>query len=178
MNTLRILLDICLLRGKAQDLPTSINLVALTALAGIVIDYLSLPERGFDAGRLLFVVSQTVLFGAGLWVVLKLRSVPARWTQTVTALYAANAAFSLLLLPLLPALAETLRQGPDMALGWQGYVVLAVSGWFMVVMARVLREAMEVSLLGAFVVTLALIFVVRITGMALAPLFGLHIASE
>jgi heme/copper-type cytochrome/quinol oxidase subunit 3 len=178
MNTLRLLIDICLLRGKAQDLPAAVALVVLTALAGILVDYLSLPERGFHVGRLLFVVSQTVLFGAGLWLVLKLRGFPARWTQTVTALYAANAAFSLLLLPFLPALAETLTRGQDSALGWQMYLVLAVSGWFVAVMARVLREAMESSLLAAFVATLALIFAVRVAGLALAPLFGLHVAAE
>jgi hypothetical protein len=45
-------------------------------------------------------------------------------------------------------------------------------------MARVLREAMESSLLAAFVATLALIFAVRVAGLALAPLFGLHVAAE
>jgi len=178
MHTLLLLFDICLLRGKAQDLPTSSTLVALTALAGILVDYLSLPDHGFNVARLLFVASQTVLFGAGLWLVLKLRGFPARWTQTVTALYAANAAFSLLLLPFLPALAETLKQAQDIALGWQMVVVLAVSGWFIAVMVRVLREAMESSLLGGFVVALALIFAVRVVGLTLAPLFGLHVATE
>lgn len=178
MGALRLLFDICLLRGRTQDLPTSHTLLALTALAGILVDYLSLPSHGFEIGRLLFVVSQTALFGAGLWLVLKWRGFPARWTQTATALFAAKAAFSLLLLPFLPALAEMMKQEPGTSPGWQMYVMLAVSGWFIAVMARVLREAIETSLIGSFVVTLALIFTVRLVGLMLAPLFGLGVPAE
>lgn len=173
MPVLRLIIDICLLRGKPQDLPTSVNLLALAALAGALVDYLSMPSRGFEIGRLLFVVFQAVLFGAGLWLVLKLRGFPARWVQTATALFAANTVFSLLLLPLLPALTEMIEAGPEATLGWQGVVMMLLSGWFLAVMARILREAMEMSLLGSFAVSLALIFTVRMIGVALAPLFGI-----
>ena len=173
MAFLRLILDICLLRGKPQDLPTSHTLLVLAALAGVAVDFLSLPEPGFDLGRLLFVISQAVLFGAGLWLLLKLRGFAVRWTQTATALYAANAVFSLLLLPLIPALAEMLEAGPPASLGWQGMLMMVLSGWFLAVMARVLREALESSLLGSFGLSLALIFAVRLVGFVLAPLFGL-----
>ena len=173
MPFLRLIFDICLLRGKPQDLPASHTLLVLAALAGVVVDFLSLPNREFDFGRLLFIVTQAVLFGTGLWMLLKLRGFAARWTQTATALYAANALFSLLLLPLIPALAEMLEAGPPASLGWQGMLMMVLSGWFLAVMARVLREALEASLLGSFGLSLALIFAVRLAGFALAPLFGL-----
>lgn len=175
MHFLRLIIDICLLRGRTQDLPTSPQLLVLAALAGALVDYLSMPNREFDLGRLLFVVFQAVLFGAGLWLVLKLRGFPARWVQTATALFAANALFSLLLLPLMPALAEMIQAGPQATLGWQGVVMMVLSGWFLAVMARVLREAMESSLLASFALSLALIFAVRMAGLLLAPLFGLRV---
>jgi hypothetical protein len=173
VNLLRLILDICLLRGKPQDLPTSGTLALLAAAASVVVDYLSLPDHAIDLGRLLFVVSQVALFGAALWLLLRQRGYPERWTQTVTALYAANAVFSLMLLPFLPALAEMVRQGAAAGMGWQGYVSLALTAWFLAVMARVLREALELGMLASFLVSLAVIFVVRILGLVLAPLFGL-----
>ena len=173
MNVLRVILQICLLRGKPQDLPTSLGLLALTALAGVVVDYFSLSSQEFSLAQLLFVLFQVALFGGGLWLVLRLRGFAARWIQTATALYAANALFSLLLLPLLPALEQMLKAGPDSAPGWQGYVMLFVSGWFLAVMARVLREAIEASMLVSFLMSLGLIFAVRVAGMVAAPLFGI-----
>lgn len=175
MSWLRQIIEICLLRGKPQDLPTSVNLLALAALAGALVDYLSMPSRGIEIGRLLFVLFQVGLFGGGLWLVLKLRNFPARWVQTATALFATNAVFSLLLLPLVPALAEMIQAGPEATLGWQGVVMVVLSGWFLAVMARILREAIETSLLGSFAVSLALIFAVRMIGVALAPLFGIGV---
>jgi heme/copper-type cytochrome/quinol oxidase subunit 3 len=177
MNTLRLLLDLCLLRGRAQDLPASMQLVWLTAATSVVVDVLSLPDGGADLGRILFVASQVVLFGATIWLVLKLRGFPERWMQTISALYAANTAFSVLLLPMLPALMAMYEGGPGTPVGWQAYVMLAVTGWFLVVTARVLREATEWPLLPSFLVSIACITVVRAAGLVLAPLFGLAVQA-
>jgi hypothetical protein len=177
MNTLRLLLDICLLRGRAQDLPASMNLVWLTAATSVAVDVLSLPDGGAGLGRILFVASQVALFGASIWVVLKLRGHPARWVQTISALYAANTAFSVLLLPFMPALAAMVEAGPGTPVGWQAYVMLALTGWFLAVTARVLREATEWPLLPSLLVGIACIMVVRIAGYELAPLFGLSVQT-
>lgn len=172
MNTLRIIVDICLLRGRAQDLPASRNLVWLAAFASVAVETLGMPERGLDVGRLLFLVSQVALFGGAIWLVLRLSGFPARWLQTVSALYSANAIFSLLLVPFLPALAEMIRQGPGATLAWQGYVSLLLSGWFLAVMTRVLREATEWSLGVSLLASIGSIVAVRVLGFLTAPLFG------
>jgi len=174
MNTLRLLIDLFLFRAKPQDLPTSPRLLAMAVAVGVLVDVLSLPDGRLDPGRWLFIIVQAGLFGLGVWLVLRSRSVTARWTQTATALFAANAFFSLLLLPLMPALVEMMKAGPEAAPGWHAYVMLAVSGWFLAVMARVLREALETSMALSLIITLALIFAVRMLGLLMAPLFGLH----
>jgi hypothetical protein len=174
MNTLRLLIDICLFRAKPQDLPTSRQLLAMTVAAGVLVDVLSLPDGRLDPGRWLFILLQAGLFAAGVWLVLRSRGMTTRWTQTATALFAANAFFSLLLLPLMPALVEMMQAGPQAVPNWQAYVMLAVSGWFLAVMARVLREALETSMGLSLIITLALIFTVRMVGLLAAPLFGLH----
>jgi hypothetical protein len=173
MNTLRLLFELCLLRGRTQDLPTSINLVWLTAASSIAVDVLSMGDGGAALGQILFVALQVVLFGAAIWLVLKLRGYPERWTQTITALFAANTAFSVLLMPFLPALAAMVQAGPGSPIGWQAYVMFAISLWFLAVTVRILREATEWPLLPSVLVTIGCIAVVRVAGIALAPLFGL-----
>ena len=177
MHILKIILDICLLRGRAQDLPTSMNLVWLTATASVAVNALGMPERATDLAQLLFIASQAVMFGAVVWLLLRLRGFPARWTQTVTALYAVDAVFSLLLLPFLPALMEMIKQGPEAKPGWEAYVLLALSGWLLLIIARVLREATEWPLALAFLAGFTSLLAVRILGHLIAPLFGLMVQA-
>lgn len=177
MSLLRQFLDICLLRGRTQDLPTSTNLVLGTAVASVVIDFASLPEEARNPGHLLFVISQVALFGAAVWLLLRQRGFPERWIQTITALYAVNAAFSLVLMPFLPALAEMLKQGPGVAPGWPAWLALALTAWFLAVMARVLHEALETGMLASFMLSLAVIFAVRLLGLVLMPLFGVTVGA-
>jgi hypothetical protein len=177
MPILKIILDICLLRGRAQDLPASMNLVWLTAAASIAVNALGMPERTTNLAQLLFVVSQAILFGAVIWLLLRLRGFPARWTQTVTALYAVDGVFSLLLLPLLPALMEMVKQGPEARPGWEAYLLLVLSGWLLLIIARVLREATEWPLPLAFLAGFTSLLAVRILGHWIAPLFGLMVQT-
>lgn len=177
MPILKIILDICLLRGRAQDLPTSMNLVWLTAAASVVVNALGMPERATNLAQLLFIVSQAVLFGAVIWLLLRLRGFPERWTQTITALYAVDAVFSFLLLPLLPALLEMVKQGPDAKPGWEAYLLLVLSGWLLLIIARVLREATQWPLPLAFLAGFASLLAVRILGHLIAPLFGLMVQA-
>jgi hypothetical protein len=173
MPVLKIILDICLLRGRAQDLPASVGLVWIAAVTSVTVN--SLGTTGQDAGlaAVLLITSQVALFGAAVWLVLRLRGFPARWLQTMTALYAVDAVSTLLLLPLLPALVEMLKQGPEVVPGWEGFAMLALVGWLLLVNARVLREAAEWPLPLAFLAGLTMLLVVRMIGIFLVSLFGL-----
>lgn len=178
MNTLRLIVEICLLRGRAQDLPAGMQYVWLTGIASAAMDILSLPTESITAGHLLFIAMEVSLFGATLWAVLKLRGVPERWMQAVTALYAANAVFGLMLLPFVPALAEFARlvqQGASPAAGLEVYATMFLSGWFIAVMTRVLREATGWALGLSLAATFACIAFVRIAGAILASAFGLQV---
>ena len=173
MHLLKIILDICLLRGHAQDLPASVKLVWITAAASVVVNTLGMMGQDIGLAPLLFIVSQVALFGAAVWLVLRLRGFPTRWLQTITALYAVDAVFNLMLLPLLPALVEMLKQGPQITPGWEGFVMLAMVGWLLLIIARVLREATEWPLPLAFLAGLTILLAVRMVGLFLVPLFGL-----
>ena len=90
----------------------------------------------------------------------------------MTALYAVDTVFSLLLLPLLPALVEMLKQGAEAQPGWEGFALLFLSGWMLFIIARVLREATEWPLPLAFLAGLTSLLAVRMLGVLLVPLFG------
>ncbi len=150
----------------------SMNLVWLGAGASVAVDAASLPGGKLDMEHLLFLVLQVVLFGAAIWGLLKARGFVERWVQTMSALYCTNAVFSLLLLPFLPALAEMFKQGPGATPGWEAYVMMLLSGWFLAVMTRILREATEWSLPLSFLASIASVAMVRMLGLLLAPLFG------
>lgn len=174
MNVLRLFLEICLLRGKPQDLPTSVPLLVLTVAANVVIEYLSLGGKAFSSGELLFVLFQVMLLGGGLWLILRQRRFANRWIQTATALFAANVFFSLLMLPLLPTLHEMAKVGPAMVINWQLLVAFALSVWSLMVMAHVMREALEISRIASFVVSLALMISIFMLSSFLAAVLGLY----
>jgi len=174
MSTFTTLLQICLFRGKPQDLPTSTGLLLGAALSGIAIDALGLPGAGLDGRNLVFALLQTTLFGFGVWLVLSTRGFSARWIQTSTALFAVNALFSLLMLPLTPALHQMLQSTGPVEPGWQVMVAFLISSWLLAVVALILREALEVGLLASFGVALALTFGVLIVSSMLASMLGLY----
>ena len=184
MPILKIILDICLLRGRAQDLPASLKLVWLTAAASVAVNAIGMPEQTLDLVQLLLITLQAALFGAVVWLLLRLRDYTARWMQTVTALYAVDAVFTLLLLPFFPALREmfigmmeTIKQGLEVKPEWGAYVLFVFICWKLLVVARVLREATGWPLLLAFLVGFTALLVAAILGGLVAMLFGLMVQA-
>lgn len=180
MHNLKIILDICLLRGRTQDLPASMNLVWLTAAVSVTVNALSMPERATDLVQLLFISTQAALFGVVVWFLLLLRGFPTRWMQTVTALFAVEAVFIILVLPLWPTLREMLemiRQGLEVKPNWETYAFIALGGWFLLITARVLREATEWPLPLTFLAGFTVQLVVNFLGYLIAPLFGLMVQA-
>lgn len=130
MSIAKTIIDICLLRGRPQDLPASTSLLWLVALSTIVVDYVSIASiYGYGGMRLLLVVIQVFVFAGVVWAVLQLRGHAERWLQTIIALFAANTIFSLILLPVLPELAVLINQSsaaqPTPQIGWEIYFALA-----------------------------------------------------
>jgi hypothetical protein len=177
MNTLMLFLNFFVLRAKPQDLPASTALLAAAAAVCMIADFLSLPDKESLFGPALFVGTRPVLYGAACWFLLKQRGFEARWVQTATALFAAIAMLSLLRLPLLPALLEMMKQAPvegqPIALGWQAFASFALELWFLVLVARILREALELRPWVSALVCIGVVFSIEITRFVLAPSFGL-----
>jgi hypothetical protein len=155
----RTILEICLLRGRPQDMPTSPLLVALLALLSVVVDYLGGVGEPHGAQRVAIAALHTAAFGGVIWAALKLRGRPERWWQTIAALYAANVVVSLLLLPVLPQIAQLLEKGAEASPGWGVYVFIGGGLWFLMIMGQVMRQALDMPLLLSVLISIACMLV-------------------
>jgi Na+-translocating ferredoxin:NAD+ oxidoreductase RnfD subunit len=77
----------------------------------------------------------------------------------------------------MPALLEMVKQGPEAKPGWEAYILLVLSGWLLLIIARVLREATEWPLPISFLAGFTSLLAVRILGYMIAPLFGLTVQA-
>ncbi|MCZ7599842.1 MAG: hypothetical protein M5U09_21870 [Gammaproteobacteria bacterium] len=82
-----------LFRSGPQDAPASEQYLIATGVL-VAVSY-ALTNNLYDSvyHRVVIAVSQVIVFGAVVWVVLRLRNLQARWTQTLTALFGAAALF-------------------------------------------------------------------------------------
>ena len=165
MPILKILLDICLLRGQPQDLPASKKLVALTALLSIASTYALDYLHREMLGGLMFAVSQTALLGAVVWVVLAVRGYTERWLQTIAPLFVATSLVDVIKWLVVASVLghEASTPGP-----WLAGFILAIALWFIAIMAHVLRHALALSLALAVLVSLGCVLA---SGMVMILLF-------
>ena len=165
MSILKILFDICLLRGQPQDLPASKNLVALTALLSIASTY-TLDHLHQEILRgLVFAASQTALLGAVVWVALAIRGYTERWLQTIAPLFAAATLVDVIKWLVVASVLghEASAPGP-----WLTGFILVIAMWFIAIMAHVLRHALALSMALAVLVSLGCVLA---SGMAMILLF-------
>lgn len=150
----RVSLDILLLRCGPQDLPADWRL-----LAGFAVVYCSLAGMQMSlvtpAGSAVFqAILATLLLAAYVNAVLRLREMPERFVQTLSALFIIGSALTLLMLgptsalaPFLQAVADNPNaqaapQPPAIAL----FSYMLVGIWNLVVFGHIYRHALSVPL--------------------------------
>jgi len=144
---IRFFIDLCLLRAKPQDLPTSQALFGLVVAVNVVIGggaaagALGGPLQGFLGG-----VLDTAILALYLWLLLGFRNHRERFLQTATAALGVSAMVSAVSLPLqwaLPADPEAITAVSEAA----SLLFLVLVVWLQVALGHVLRHALSVSLL-------------------------------
>lgn len=170
MPVIRTLVDICLLRGKPQDLPTSPSLVWQTALLSIVSDFIMDNVHPSIAIRVLFAAAQAGLLGTVVWGALKVRGHPERWMQTISPLYAGGALINLITWPVF-----TYAITPDVPNSdhWALLIGVGMTVWFLAIMTNVLHHALELSIGRSAAVSVACLMVSGIALLLLFPLPGM-----
>ncbi|MGA7297151.1 MAG: hypothetical protein WBW92_06535 [Rhodanobacteraceae bacterium] len=150
--------NLCLLRIGPQDLPCSQGLLGTVLGLNLVLDTATgwlLGEPATALGTSL--VSLVVVVG-GIWLLLKMRDLQARFVQSALAVASAGLLFSVLAIPIqmamapLPAELDLLTDGQTL-----GMMLLAgLGGWSLAVMGHVLRHALERTFLTGLLLALAL----------------------
>lgn len=153
--------DICIFRLGPQHLPRSGALLVITALANLCLSML-INRLQLDLPTALLVAALEFVVVAGLTGLLLLAfRHSARLTQTLTALMGTGAVIGTIVLVLLsvsPQLPQLLR--------------VTVFLWNLLVMAHILRHALEVHLVAGFVIAvgyaMVLIQLIAVTDRALS----------
>lgn len=152
-KTVRTLIQICLFKAKPQDLEASINLLIVVIVASLV---LFMVRNHYLIGANILYVSlvQVALPGLGLKFLLMLFSKPERWLQSATALYGCSALLLLAIIPLL--MLPNGNEVSQSALSVTNMLIIASSLWYFMIVIFIFRETMEISLVLAFVIAMAL----------------------
>lgn len=154
---LLMLRKLCLLRIGPQDLPYSQTLLGMVIGLNVVLDtasglLLGKPGMAFAAS----LVSLVVVVG-GVWLLLKMRQLDARFVQAATGICAAALVFSLLAIPIQMAMAplpDDLSQLSDAQTA--GMMMLAgLGGWSLAVTGHILRHALDRTFLVGILLALA-----------------------
>lgn len=160
--------DICRLRKAPQDIPASPQLLALSltayALLSCLLQGLSEPVD-LAVSSALLEIAVLMLF---VQCLLLLKGRPARWMQTMTALAGAGVILRLIVLPLY------LFAGVGSGAALIGYnlgltLLLMLVGWGVVVMAHILRHALETHPALAFMLALVYLFLLVYLTLTLLP---------
>ncbi len=142
---LNLFVDICLLRAAPQDLPSSVFLMLVTALLGLLSGTVVIIDSfGSLGGALLAQLLDLGLMLGLLRAGLVAAGRGPRFLQTATALLGSGVFINLVTMPL-----QLLMRGGDAASsggGVAGLLFLLLTFWVLLVIGHILRHAFEMRL--------------------------------
>ena len=162
--------DICRLVKGPQDIPESKNLLFLCLLLyGVISIVLAALSQEIDKAVLsgLIEVALIMLFSQAL---LQIRGKTSRWTQTVTSLAGTGIIISLIALPLYLLIGvDGSNEGTSSQV--YGLIMLAtLACWNIIIMAHILRHALDVHMGTSVVLSLLYIWVIFSFTTAVIPI--------
>ena len=154
---------LCLFKSKPQDLPASSQLLLVCVVATFATNLLG-NAYYLEQQVALFSLSETVLLGVAIWLLLQIFNLKERWTQTAIAVYGASTLLSILSLPFFGLLTQNAERE---AMSTPLAMVLLIEFWFYAILVFILKEALDSSLSLAITITLVVVLGLIITLMAL-----------
>lgn len=163
--------DVCRLIKRPQDIPGSKNLLTLClvvyGLMSILLAMLSQPmDKAVLAGIL-----EVILIMVFSQALLQIRGKSSRWTQTVTALAGTGIVISLIALPIyiLIGVGGTNEASSGIGQGIGLLLLATLACWNIVIMAHILRHALEVNFVLAIVLAITYIWIIFSFTSAIMP---------
>ena len=158
---LMALVDILRLQNGPQDLPGTSSALAATIAVSCALSLIALGIMGNDNPALQIAAAAgfTLLF---VGVALQLRRLGNRFVQTATALFGTDALLTLIALPATAGLDQAAEEISPIAAVW----LLGVLLWTLVVVGHILRNALDLPLIGGVLAALLYLFLsVNVTAM-------------
>ncbi len=176
---LQSLVNILLFRAGPQDMPSSWPLLKLTAVAALLTATATatgMLNLGFPQA-LLASAAKAGVYALLIFLLLKSGSKPERWIQTMIALFGTLAITNLLSLPFLPELQEV-EAGKFVIVPGAGVMIVAVIEiWFLIILARTLRDALETRIGQAILLTVVIIIIETMVLSSLTNALGIRSES-
>ena len=153
----RAMWQICTLRRGPQDLPASsmlmVLMLLLNAVASATLETIEIPATSAVMAAVIDAVVVVIL----IWALLQTTGKQNRFLQTVTAVAGTGLILSFFALPVVAWLAASVERRQD--IGIPMLLWLAVFGWNLLVIAHVLRHAIDSNLVVGFVLAVAIVFI-------------------
>ena len=168
---LRDLLELCLLRRGPQDLPWSPPAVAgfTAGLVGLQMAFAAYHGAAEIALFARAAVTLLILFGATL-ALLRFRAMDNRAPQTLLALAGTSLLFSLVMMPLALALRPYLGdKDPPASMMLFALAAIFTFVWKLRVEAAIWRQALEIPVSAAYLLTFVLLLTEALLLMVLVP---------
>lgn len=168
LRTLKIFVDLCLLRANPQDLPHSVSLELITLVTYTALSYLlALSSTTPGTALLAALVDIGMLVGlayAGLWIL----DLKTRMTKLITALAGSGTIWQLVALPVMGLLIDSSDKTGESGLAVLGYLLLlALVAWAIFIIGHILRHALNIKFFFALGVALLYVYTSMRVGSAL-----------
>ena len=144
-SVLDLVRDLCLLRRGPQDLPHSTNLLIATVIVALALDIAIATRFQPFASAFPRVLLSTSILLAMPYFALKLANLGERYVQTVTALIATSAVFTLLTVPIVIGVGKLPQDPKDLTAvqAMFGWISLVLVAWQLAVRGHILRHALN-----------------------------------
>lgn len=170
-NLIQPFINLLLFRAGPQDMPASNTMLKITILACFVTDIIgAIGLLGLTLSAVLS-AGQIMLYSAFIFLLLKINNKTERWQQTLIALFGALALINLASYPFIQNL-NLISEG-KLVLTPGLLIVAALQLWFFVVMARILRDAIDVTMGRAILLTFLIINIVPLVLSSVVGALGL-----
>lgn len=153
-------INLLLFRAGPQDMPASPSALKIVFISCFITDVLGAMRTLGITMSMLLSAGQIALLGLFVYLLLKVYQKPERWVQTLTAIFGALALINLASLPVVQNL-NILEDG-KLIITPQLLLVAVLQLWFFITMARILRDALEIKLGRALLLTFLMINIIPI----------------
>jgi hypothetical protein len=163
--------NLLLFRAGPQDVPASKSALKIVIAACFITDVMgAVGLLGLPLSAMLS-AGQIALYGGFVYLLLKINKKTERWLQTLTALFGALTLINLASYPFIQNL--NLISDGQLVLTPGLLIVAVLQLWFFIVMARILRDANEITLGRAILLTFLIINLIPLVLSSLVGVLGL-----